>query len=170
MDFLQLTKDRFSLRKFDGRPLKDEDIEAILSAAKFAPTAKNLQPQKIFVLKSEASIEKLNNCTRCGFGTKTAFLICYDKNECWKRIPDGAESGILDMGIVATHMMLQATAIGAGTTMVMLFDLQKTVQEFDLPENIIPVCFLVAGYPAKDAEPSERHLVRKNIENFTKEI
>ena len=84
MEFLELAKERYSLRMFDGRPLSDEDIEKMLTAANLAPTAKNIQPQRIFVLKSEDAINKLNECTKCGFGCKTAFLICYDKNESWR--------------------------------------------------------------------------------------
>lgn len=170
MDFLQLAKERFSLRSFDGRPLSDGDIAKLLEAARLAPTAKNLQPQRIFVLKSAETLEKLNVCTPCGFGTKTAFLICYDKNESWKRRFDGTDSGYVDSSIVATHIMLAATDIGAGTTMVMHFDPEKAINEFKLPENIVPVCFIVAGYPAADAAPSERHNERKSLSETVFEI
>ena len=37
----------------------------------------------------------------------------------------------------------------------------------NLPENIVPVCFLVAGYPSDDAVQNERHNIRKEIEDFT---
>ena len=167
MDFLELAKERYSLRMFDGRPLSDEDIEKMLTAANFAPTAKNNQPQRIFVLKSEESIKKLNECTKCGFGCKTAFLICYDKNVSWKRFFDSADSGYVDSAIVATHMMLTATDIGAGSTMVMYYDPQKAIELFNIPENLVPVCFLVCGYPANDAVPNERHSIRKSIDDFT---
>lgn len=167
MDFLNLAKERYSLRTFDGRPLSDGDIEKLLTAANLAPTAKNLQPQRIFVLKSEEAIRKLNECTKCGFGCKTAFLICYDKNESWKRVFDGVDSGYVDSAIVATHMMLAATDIGAGTTMVMYYDAEKTKEIFALPENLVPICFLVAGYPADDAVPNERHNLRKNTDDYT---
>ena len=167
MDFLKLAKDRYSLRFFDGRPLSDEDITKILTAAKLAPTAKNMQPQKIFVLKSEEAINKLNECTKCGFGCKTAFLICYDKNISWKRSYDGADAGFVDTAIIVTHMTLAAADIGAGSTIVMAYNVEKAIKEFNLPENIVPVCFLVAGYPSDDAVQNERHNIRKEIEEFT---
>jgi len=167
MDFLTLAKERYSLRFFDGRPLSDEDISKILTAAKLAPTAKNQQPQRIFVLKSEQAIAKLNECTKCGFGCKTAFLICYDKNISWKRSYDGADAGFVDTAIVVTHMTLAATDIGAGSTIVMAYNAEKAVSLFDIPENLVPVCFLVAGYPSEDAVQNERHNIRNEIEEFT---
>lgn len=170
MDFLKLAQERFSLRSFDGRPLSDGDIATLLEAARLAPTAKNLQPQRIFVLKSAEALERLNACTPCGFGTRTAFLICYDKNESWKRRFDGTDSGYVDAAIVATHIMLAAADIGAGTTIVMHFDAEKAIAEFELPENLVPVCFIVAGYPAADAAPSERHNDRKSLSETVTEI
>lgn len=167
MDFLKLAKERYSLRFFDGRPLSDEDINTILTAAKLAPTAKNQQPQRIYVLKSEEALTKLNECTKCGFGCKTAFLVCYDKELSWKRRFDGADAGYVDTAIVVTHMTLAAADIGAGSTIVMAYDADKAIKEFDLPENIVPVCFLVAGYPSEDAVQNERHNIRKEIEEFT---
>ncbi len=163
MDFLKLCKERYSLRKFDGRRLSDSDINRILEAARVAPTAKNLQPQKIFVINTDDSVEKLKKCTKCDYGTKTSFLICYDKNVSWKRDTDGKDSGDIDASIVTTQMMLEAAFLGAGTTWVMWFDAEAVSREFRLPENIIPVAILVCGYPAADAKPSPRHADRKQI-------
>ena len=167
MDFLKLAKERYSLRSFDGRPLSDSDINSILTAAMLAPTAKNNQPQHIFVLKSEDAIAKLGECTKCGFGCKTAFLVCYDKNESWKRSYDGADAGYVDTAIIVTHMTLAAADIGAGSTIVMAYNAEKARELFNIPENLVPVCFLVTGYPSADAAPSERHDMRKEISDFT---
>lgn len=170
MDFLKLAEERYSLRRFNGEPLKEEDKQKILEAARLAPTAKNLQPQRIFVLESEEALEKLDKCTACGFGTKTAFLICYDKNESWKRDTDGTDSGYVDAAIVTTHMMLEATAIGAGSTFVMWFDEKQARKEFAIPQNLEIVCFLVCGYPSEEAHPSRLHSSRKQLEEIVKSI
>ena len=54
--FLKLAKDRFSVRYYAKTPVEQEKIDAILEAARVAPTAKNLQPFHIYVLKSEEAI------------------------------------------------------------------------------------------------------------------
>ena len=52
-NFLDLAKERYSVRKFTDKPIEKDKLEKILEAAKVAPTAKNLQPVKIYVLQSE---------------------------------------------------------------------------------------------------------------------
>lgn len=170
MDFLELAAARYSVRRFDGRPLSPEDEEKILRAGILAPTAKNLQPERIYLLKSAGAIEKLKTCTRCGYGAKTAFLVCFDRSVSWKRDTDGADSGPADAAIAASHMMLEAASLGAGTTWVMWFDAQKAREAFRLPENIVPVCILVAGYPAADAQPSANHASRKAEKDIVTEL
>ena len=170
MDFLTLAKERYSVRKFDGRPVAKEDIDKILEAGIVSPTAKNLQPERIFVVQSEEGIAKLNECTDCIYGAKTAILICYDKNESWKRDCDGKDSGDVDCSIIATQMMLEAHSIGVGTTMVMWYDSAKLREVLELPENLIDVCILTMGYPSEAAKPSFRHSQRKPVEDVVSYI
>ena len=170
MDFLTLAKERYSVRKFDGRALSDADVEKILGAGLLAPTAKNIQPHRIYVVKSEEGIEKMNECSPCIYGAKTVFIICYDKTECWCAGDGARNSGEIDSTIVATQMMLEATDIGAGTTMLLRYDREMLREAFGLPENIIDVCLLTAGYPAEDCAPSPRHTERKSIDEIVEFI
>lgn len=157
MSFTELAKNRYSVRKFKNTHLPKEITDKILEAGHLAPTGCNFQPQRILVINSDESCEKLKNCTKCHFDAPTAMLVCYNKNECWTRKYDGATCGIVDAGIVTTHMMLKAAEIGVGSTWVMHFDPFKMREEFNIPEEIEPVALLVMGYPAEDAEPSEMH-------------
>ena len=47
MNFAQLCEQRYSVRKYDSKPIEAEKLEMILNAGRLAPTAKNLQPQRI---------------------------------------------------------------------------------------------------------------------------
>ena len=157
MDFLKLAQERYSVRKFQNIHLDDTTLKKILKAGHLAPTGCNYQPQRILVLNTDESIEKLRKCTKCHFGAPTAMLVCYCKDECWERKYDGHTSGIIDASIVATHMMLEAASIGIGSTWVMHFDPFAMTKEFDIPDNIEPVALLVMGHPADDAEPLHLH-------------
>lgn len=53
MEFLELAKSRYSVRKFKKEQISDEELAAVLEVAKHSPTALNFQPQKIYVLKSD---------------------------------------------------------------------------------------------------------------------
>lgn len=157
MEFEKLIAERYSVRKFEDRHLEQEVVDKILSAGHLAPTGCNYQPQRILVLNTDQSIEKLKKCTKSHFDAPTAMLVCYNKNESWVRKYDGALSAPVDGAIVTTHMMLAAQNNGIGSCWVMHFDPFKMREEFNIPENIEPVALLVMGYPHKDAAPIEMH-------------
>ncbi|MBO5453450.1 MAG: nitroreductase family protein [Clostridia bacterium] len=164
MDFLKLAEERYSVRKFKDKHIKQNEIDLILKAGHLAPTGCNYQPQKILVLNSDESISKLKDCTKCHFDAPCAMLVCYNKNESWVRKQDGALSASVDAGIVTTHMMLMAHSIGIGSCWVMYFDPFKVRDTYNIPENYEPYALLVMGYPADDAKPLDLHFKKRPIE------
>ena len=156
-DFLALAAERYSVRKFKEEPVRQEDLDRILRAGHLAPTGCNYQPQRILIIRSAESMEKLRACTKCHFGAPMALLVCYNKKECWVRKYDGETCGWTDASIVTTHMMLAAAEIGVGTTWVMHFNPFAVREAFSLPEEIVPVALMPMGYPAEDAEPLPLH-------------
>lgn len=157
MDFLQLAKKRHSVRKFSNQKIEKEKLDLILEAGRIAPTAANYQPQRILVLDSEESLEKLKACTPCHFHAPLALLVCYDTSASWKRSYDNEDTGITDASIVATQMILQATESGIGCTWVAHFDPQLIRTSFGLPDYLVPVALIPMGYPAVDSAPNQTH-------------
>lgn len=157
MEFERLICERYSVRNFKKEHLPQEVIDKILAAGHKAPTGCNYQPQRILVLNTDASMERLRACTRCHFDAPTAMLICHNKNESWKRPYDGALSSEVDAVIVATHMMLAAHDIGVGACWVMHFNPFAMREAFRIPEAVEPTALLVLGYPSDEAKPLELH-------------
>lgn len=166
MEFQELIKERFSVRSFKPEHLPQTVIEKIISAGHIAPTGCNNQPQRILVLNTDESIEKLKKCTKCHFNAPTAMLICHNKDESWKRVYDGALSSPVDAVIVATHMLLQAQNEGVGSCWVMHFDPNAMKETFNIPQNTEPVALLVMGYPTDDAKPLDMHFKYRNINDI----
>jgi nitroreductase len=164
MAFLDLAKDRYSVRKFSGNPVEKEKIGLILQAGQLAPTACNNQPQHILIAESKEARSKIRKCTHSDFGAPVIFVVCYDRAVSWKRSYDGKDEGEVDAAIVTAHMMLEAADIGLGTTWVGSFDPDAVRREFSLPDSMVPVALLPTGYPAKDAAPSSHHAERKPLE------
>ena len=168
MDFLTLAKERYSCRYFDKeRPVEQEKIDKILEVARLAPTGRNSQSQKILVLTDKEQLEKLSGCTQYGWGAPLVLIICYDKNESWKRSCDGADGGIIDMSIITTHMMLEVTDLGLGSTWIGAFDPYKAREIYNIPENFAITAILPVGYPSEAAHPSRLHADRKPISEIT---
>lgn len=158
MGFMKLAKERFSVRSFKNTPVEDEKIEKILEAARIAPTAKNSQPQKIFVLKSPEAVEKINTVCRCIYGAPLVFAVGYDKAEIFG-VSDERHYGFgeVDSTIVTTHMMLEAADLGLGSCWVGLFRDEEVRNLFDIPDDIRITALMPMGYPADDCKPSDRH-------------
>lgn len=165
-NFGQLAAERWSVRKFRPETVDGDALMQILEAGRAAPTAHNIQPQRILVIRSEADREKLKKCTRCHFDAPVVLLVCYDKTQSWKRKYDGADSGMVDAAIVTTHMMLAAESLGVGTCWVMHFKPAAVQEEFHLPEELVPAALLPMGYPAEDAAPIPMHFQRKPLEEL----
>jgi len=164
MEFQELIKARFSVRNFKNDPLKNEDLNQILTAGHLAPTGCNYQPFRILVMNNDSAMEKLRKCTKCHFNAPAALLVCHNPNESWKRKYDGALASPVDASIVATHMMLRAHDIGVGCCWVMHFDPTMMRKEFRIPEPVEPVALLVMGYPADNAKPIAMHDTYRPIE------
>ena len=164
MEFLELTKARYSCIKFLKKEVEIEKIKKILEAGKLAPTACNFQPQRILVITDSEKIEALKEATKFTFDAPVILLVCYDKNESWKRKQDGQDEGIIDASIVSTHMMLQITELGLGSTWVGSFNPSKAREILKVPENFKIVNLLPLGYPAEDALPSIKHEERKELQ------
>jgi len=163
MNFIELAKERFSLRTFDIKKIEQEKLDLILYAGQLAPTAGNCQPQRILIIESNEALAKLKDCTIYHFNAPMALLVCANKDESHKRTYDGKVYSDIDSSIVATHMMLQATELGLGTTLVGNFDPIAVRNAFNIPSKVEPVCILPMGYPSKHAKPNPNHTKRKNI-------
>ena len=122
MDFEKLSAERYSLRKFSDRPVEQEKLDLILEAGRNAPTAHNLQPQRIFVIRTPEMLEKADGCTAAHFHPPVILVVAYDPEAAWKRETDGKNHGEIDAAIAATQMMLQAADLGLGTTYVGMFE------------------------------------------------
>ena len=168
MSFIELAKDRFSVRDFSGRPVEDEKLDKILEAAKVAPTAVNYQPQKLYVVKSPEAMVKLT-AVKPLFGAPVAIIVCYDEHLSWKNSRDsGHDSGEVDAAIVTTHMMLQAWELGVGSCWIGAFSPAAVAAAFSLPANEHPVAILALGYAAEGCRASERHSAYRELGEIAK--
>lgn len=59
MAFLDIAKKRYSVRKYEDKPVEKEKLEMILTAAHVAPTAANMQPVKLLVVQDKEQLKKL---------------------------------------------------------------------------------------------------------------
>ena len=165
MSFIDLCKQRHSVRSFSDRPVEPEKLALILEAGRMAPSALNKQPQRIYVLESEAARARLAGVTRMTYGAPLILLVCYDAAESWKNTPEtfgeDYDSGEMDATIVGTQMMDMAADLGLGTLWARGFNARQVHELFELPENVRVCFFLDVGYPAEETVGLRRRSPRK---------
>ena len=171
MDFFELARSRYSVRRFTDEPVRQEHLDRILEAANEAPTGCNKQPHRIYIAQSDEAVRKLNSLSRCIFGAKTVFIFAYNEDEDWKNpLEKGIRAGIQDVSIVATHVMLAAWELGIGTCWVNYFPNSKLDETMGLPEGIKSVLIMPMGYPSEDSEPIPMHYDCKEIKETVRYI
>ena len=179
LDFMEISKQRHTVRKYAQKPVEQENIEKILEAGRWAPTAVNAQPQRILVMDTQENLDKVKEFCTFGwqkkyadlasesdtkdhknsifyYGAPVVLLVCYDKDECWTHPESGRSSGATDATIVATHMMMEATSLGLGSAWISYFDEDKARKLLNIPDSWQPVCMLYVGYSADDYQPNEK--------------
>ena len=167
MDFLKLCADRYSVRSFSDTPIPEEVLNRILEAGRLAPTAMNLQPQRIFVIRSEEALAKMRTVKKC-YGAGTVLMICGDTEVACNRPKVDHCMAEMDCTIVTTQMMLEAQSQGVGSCWICAFDVPAMAKVFDLPANLTPYILLALGYPAEDSVPNPRHFERLPISETVK--
>ena len=168
MEFEEVIKNRKAVRKFSSKKVEKEKLDKILEAGRIAPTAKNLQPIKIYVVESDEGIAKLDKASHGRYLAPTVLLVCGDIDEAFMKEMHSTYE--IDSSITATHMMLEATNQGLGSIWIEMFDEELLRKEFNIPSNLIPVCLIPIGYEAEDCPESPRHEIRKEIKDIVEYV
>lgn len=167
MDALDCILGRRSIRDFEGRAVEREKLEILLEAARAAPSAKNGQARQFVVIDDKKLLEKVPKFSpyaKMAASAPLGILVCGDKK---REVLDGF--WLQDASLSGENILLAAHAQGLGAVWTAAYPLQDRVEGFrdllDLPENIIPLCLILIGYPAgepRDKETVGNEVVHKN--------
>ena len=164
MEFKEVIKNRFSCKKYGSRRVEADKLNAILEAGRLAPTAKNLQEQRIYVLQSEEALAKIDKATPCRYGAPTVLVVAYDRINVFTYPGEKKDSGVEDATIVATHMILAAADAGVDSCWLNNFDPDALAKDLGLPENEEILMLMDLGYAAEGSGPLPNHGKRKPLQ------
>ncbi|NLY88194.1 MAG: nitroreductase [Firmicutes bacterium] len=164
MSFLELTKKRYSVRKYKDKPVEKEKILQVLEAARNAPSACNYQPWHFIVLNDEIIKTKVAETYPKDWFKKAPVVIvaCGDHSVSWKRA-DGKDHCDVDLAIAIDHMTLAAADLGLGTCWICAFDAKSCHEILELPENLEVIALLPLGYPDDETIPDKK---RKSLDEI----
>lgn len=166
MEFIDVVKKREAIRKYKSDVVDSDTINKILEVARLAPTAKNMQPQMIYVVTSKEGLDIIDKSSPCRYNAPVVLLVCGNKNIACKV---GNDSTIeMDTSIVATHLMLAATNYGVDNTWIKAFDKDIIKSEFNLEDEIVPICMILLGYRSDNYIKNPQHDIRKPLSETVK--
>lgn len=148
--FMRLVKERHSTRKFTDRPVSPEQVEAVLEAARLAPSACNLQPWRFEVVAHPGTVRDAvrDAYRKKGFKTVPVTIVAVGLHDkAWHRGDDGKDHTDVDVSIAVEHICLAAAALGLSSCWVCSFDVDKVRGALNLPDTEEPVALIPLGYP-----------------------
>ena len=158
MEYPELIAARYSVRAYRPDPVEDEKLQAVLEAARLAPTAANRQPFQLVVLHTTGREEEIGKIYHRPWFVQAPLVIavCAISSQAWVRESDRFNARLIDAAIVADHLILAAANLGLGTCWVAAFNVDAARRVLQLPEEAEPVVFTPLGYPADSPGPKVR--------------
>lgn len=176
MDFLEITQTRQSCRNYDEtRPVEQEKLDAVLEAARLAPSACNAQPYCFTVCRGDAAKAAAKACQGMGmnkFASQAPVLIVISEQPYSKSAAMGArvknnDYRSIDIGIATAYLTAEASSQGLSTCILGWIDDGKLreITGIDTPARLV----ITLGYAAEGDKL--RPKVRKKIDQliFTKD-
>jgi nitroreductase len=179
---IDVIKNRWSARSFNGKPIAPQDLETLLEAASWAFSANNAQPWKYIYAHREntAAFEKLHSCLMGGNQPWTKNASVLIAVLAYKKLENGTENKAArhDVGAANASLMLQATSMNIYGHVMGGYDQAKAIEVLKIDTEIYdPVVFMALGYldsPDKLDEPFKTREMtprtRKSVNEISEEL
>ena len=159
--FLQLIKTRRSCRKYKPEQITDEQLNNVLEAGTYAPSARGLQSAFIVAVQNKEQIAQLTRMNARIMGVTSDPY--YHAPTCILVFaPVDGKNSFQDGSCIMENMMLAAHAIGLGSCwinreyeMFATDEGKQLMKQWGLPEGLIGIAALALGYPATEAEQAK---------------
>jgi nitroreductase len=158
MEVLEAIITRRSIRKYTGERVTDAQVELLLKAGMYAPSAVNKQPWHFIVFRDRKVIEeiiKIHPNGRMLKDSDVAILVCFDEN-----LQHDVGYGPVDCSNATQNILLAAHGTGLGAVWVGIYPRENRIKGvhrlFNLPGHIKPFSIISIGYPAEEKELPER--------------
>jgi len=167
-DILKTIKSRRSIRKYMKEQISQEELDAILEAGIYAPTAHNDQPWHFTVVQNQELLHDINEKVRKEMaasdnewvkktGSNPAFQVTYDAPTLI--VVSGRKDAIawqVDCAAAIQNMLIAAESLNIGSVWLGLlrFYFQKEVEvsRLGIPENYQPYYGVAFGYKSNGNE------------------
>ncbi len=177
MDVVDAIKGRRSVRAFEsGKDLSKETVEGLIDAARWAPSAGNIQPWEFIIVRRSELKKKL---AEAAFGQSfiedapVVIVVCADENRSFEGYGERGRTlyCIQDTAAAIQNIHLAAYSAGLGTCWVGAFKEGAVSETLNLAERIRSVALIPVGHASKFPSPRDKRTAHQVVhyETFQRE-
>jgi nitroreductase len=156
MDILEVIKTRRSIRKYTPDSISEQEINKILEAGRWAPSASNTQPWKFIVLRSQEARKMLADTLIWGrFLSQAALGIAVTVN------PTASTHPVEDGAAATQNILLEAHSLGLGTCWIGTYGSSHEASAkkvLNIPEDERLLSVIAIGHPAETSQKARKEL------------
>ncbi len=163
MDETSIIRSRYSCRRFDPRPLTEAQLNHLLDAARWAPSAGNVQPWRFVAVTSATVRGALARAASQDFvaDAPVVIAVCAVPDESARRYGDRGRSlyVLQDTAAATENVLLAAAELGLGSCWIGAFDESAAAAALGIPKGWRPVALVPVGHPLGRPPGRERRRV-----------
>ena len=154
MDVLEAIKGRRSIRAFKSEDVPPEIVEKLIDAARWAPSAGNIQPWEFIIVRNPEIKRNLAKAAlNQSFIEEAPVVIVVCADEIRSSQGYGVRGKTLyciqDTAAATQNIHLAAYSLGLGTCWVGAFNEEEARKILEIPQGVRPVAIIPVGYPAE---------------------
>ena len=171
----ELIRKRWSPRAFSAQPIEAAQMDTILQAASWAPSALNEQPWHYIVAlrQNTEGFQRLLNCLNPANALWAkhagALVLCYVRTTHER---DGKENSSAqhDAGLANANLLIQALSMDIYGHIMAGFDKEKAAAAFNLPSTYVPAYMIALGHLGNADELAEPFKTREQTPRSRKAL
>lgn len=154
LDVFEAIKKRRSVRAYADEKVSEEDVERLIDAARWAPSAGNIQPWEFVVVKDVETKRKLSEAALNETFIEKApvvIVVCADLNRSSRGYGSRGKHlySLQDTAAATENILLAAQELGLATCWVGAFRDNEVAKAVKAPRNLKPVAIVPVGHPAE---------------------
>jgi len=172
MEIFEAIKNRRSIRAYKKKELPLGTVEKLIDAARWAPSAGNVQPWA-FVVAASIDMKRALSLAAYGQGDVEAasavIVVCADEKLAQERYGERGKTIFCfqDTAAAIQNILLAAYSLGLGTCWVGAFKEEQVSKLIQAPEDMRPVALILVGYPDEAPEARGRRPISEIMHSET---
>lgn len=171
-EILPEIKNRKSITLFRVQDIEKDKIDAVIEAAKLAPSSYNNQPWNyVFVHKDDINRKEMEDSLIIGNGwaKKAPYLVVVGADPDKDTINNGIYYYLYDIGLSVMSLVLEAEHQGLRAHQMGGWEKDKLKKAVNFPDNINPIVVIAIGYE-ETPEKSAKGVINMINESIKKAI